>query len=40
VVGRDEPAPEPPDPHLRLLNDGTRTPDELVDELLAREVPA
>ena len=38
VVGRDGPLPEPPDPHVRVINDGTRTPDELVDEILAHEV--
>lgn len=40
VVGRDAPAPEPPEPHARIVNDGTRTPDELVDELLGHEVRA
>jgi adenylylsulfate kinase-like enzyme len=35
VVGRERPALEPPEPHMRLLNDGGRTPVELVDELLS-----
>ena len=33
VVGDSLPAPEPPEPHAVLENDGSRTPDELVDEL-------
>jgi adenylylsulfate kinase len=36
VVGRDEPAAEPPAPDLVLDNDGGRSPEQLVDELLAR----
>ena len=33
VVGKDAPAEEPPHPDVRLQNDGTRTPQEVVREL-------
>ncbi len=38
VVGRDAPAPEPPQADARIDNDGTRTPEDVVAELIERFV--